>query len=257
MICFSGYPKTVLMGNTDSIPVFSQTKSLVQVVSGDTDGAKETQKTFFETCIIASQVTSLVQCLNGDNEAARKTQIKFLKSVEIFVDSVPVVGHIKGGIHYAIGQKEKGHSAMKSSSGTVVSIAAGVGGTMVAGPIGGASSAVAASKCFDATVTLIDTAANGYRNDGRPRFYGSLNAADKICRSKSSSGEVFDFVLEIGLNAFGGAYSTKVDTGLKGFAKSVGNEIKDSIPKFKMQKKFARPTICYQKDTRHNLPTDE
>lgn len=128
------------MGNTDSLPVFSQTKSLVQAVSGDIDGAKETQKTFLETCIIASQLTSLVQCLNGDNEAARNTQIKFLKSVELFVDSVPMAGHIKGGIHYAIGQKEKGHSAMKSARGTVVSITAGVWG---------ASSAVAASKLYD------------------------------------------------------------------------------------------------------------
>lgn len=198
-----------------------------------------------------------MQCLNGDNEAARNTQIKFLKSVELFVDSVPVAGHIKGGIHYAIGQKEKGHSAMKSASGTVVSITAGVGGTMVAGPIGGASSAVAASKLYDGLVTSLDTAVNGHREDGRPRLYGSLIAADKIYRSKSSSGEVFDFLLDIGLNAVGGAYSTKVDTGLKGFAKSVGTEIKDSIPKFKIQKKFARPTICYQRDNRHHLPTDE
>ena len=48
------------MGNTDSIPVISQVKSLVQVASGDELGAKTTQQNFLRTGPIASQVYSAV-----------------------------------------------------------------------------------------------------------------------------------------------------------------------------------------------------
>ena len=44
------------MGNTDSIPVVSQVKSLVQVIAGDEDGARKTQENFIRTGIVASQV---------------------------------------------------------------------------------------------------------------------------------------------------------------------------------------------------------
>ena len=48
------------MGNTDSVPVVSQFKSLVQVASGDEEGARRTQENFIRTGIVASQINSLV-----------------------------------------------------------------------------------------------------------------------------------------------------------------------------------------------------
>ncbi len=33
-------------------------------------------------------------------------------------DGVPVVGHVKGVIHYAVGDTEGGHQAMRSSTRT-------------------------------------------------------------------------------------------------------------------------------------------
>ena len=44
------------MGNTDSIPVVSQTKSIVQAISGDTEGAARTQENFLKRCPVVSQV---------------------------------------------------------------------------------------------------------------------------------------------------------------------------------------------------------
>jgi len=44
------------MGNINSIPVVSQIKSLVQVISGDEAGAKKTQEEFARKGIIVSQV---------------------------------------------------------------------------------------------------------------------------------------------------------------------------------------------------------
>ena len=48
------------MGNTDSIPVVSQVKSLVQVIGGDENGALKTQENFIRTAPIAAQINSLV-----------------------------------------------------------------------------------------------------------------------------------------------------------------------------------------------------
>lgn len=231
------------MGNTDSLPVVSQTKSLVQAVTGDTEGARKTQQNFLETGIIFSQITSLVQSLNGDNEAARNTQIKFCENLEGVCDSLPVVGHIKGGIHYILGQNERGHLAMKSASGSVVLIIAATGGTIAGGPAGGAAASLAASKGYEVMITAIDTTLNGRREDGRFRYYGSLNAVDNILRFESSSGEVFDLIVETAYTTVSGASVGKVGKGFRNFAKSVGSE----IIKLNPGKKVVKPIISYKK----------
>jgi hypothetical protein len=45
------------MGQINSIPVVSQIKSLVQVISGDEVGARKTQEEFARKGIIVSQVS--------------------------------------------------------------------------------------------------------------------------------------------------------------------------------------------------------
>jgi len=124
------------MGNTDSIPVISQAKSAVQAIAGDTDGAWKTQENFLRGCPIVSQGTSLVQAMSGDEQGAINTQMYFVNNVSNVADTVPVVGHIKGGIHYACGDKEGGDNAMKSASRTVGVVAGGIGGGILLGPSG-------------------------------------------------------------------------------------------------------------------------
>ena len=105
------------MGNTvDSLPVISQTKSLVQVISGDADGARHTQENFSRQCPVVSQARSLVEVSMGDEEAALKTQEQFGKGMSDLADAVPGVGHIKGGIHYACGDREGGDKAMMQAT---------------------------------------------------------------------------------------------------------------------------------------------
>jgi hypothetical protein len=68
------------MGNIDSVPIVSQTKSLVQVVGGDTKRARETQYNFIRGCPLVSQLVSAGQfVVLRDREAAELTQIYFLK----------------------------------------------------------------------------------------------------------------------------------------------------------------------------------
>ena len=66
------------MGNVDGVPVVSQTKSLVQTIAGDTDGARQTQENFSRQCPVVSQARSLVEVSMGDPKAALETQKQFL-----------------------------------------------------------------------------------------------------------------------------------------------------------------------------------
>ena len=110
------------MGNADSIPVVSQAKSLVQVIGGDADGALRTQENFSRQCPVVSQTRSLVEVSAGDPEAARKTQEEFGRGMSDFADRIPVVGHVKGGIHYACGDRDGGDKAMmRATRGLVFS----------------------------------------------------------------------------------------------------------------------------------------
>lgn len=217
------------MGNTDSIPVLSQIKSIVQVISGDAKAAKKTQENFRDTAPVVSQITSVVHAANGDHEAARNVQEKFAKGVESFVDGAPVIGHIKGGVHYALGDKDRGDEIMKGASRSFLTIPAGVGGFVAGGPAGGAAAAIAAGQAYDGIVTGVDTAVNGKVN-GSPRYYGSWATYDRIGKGKASTGEVFDTVAGIGFDGLGGATIAKIGGGFKGFVKAVGKELGDEIP---------------------------
>ena len=99
----------------DAFPIVSQTMSLVQWISGDSEGAKRTQEIFSRQCPIISQARSAVEAISGDPDAALATQMECLNFASNFVDAVPVVGHIKGGCHYAWGDTEGGDNAMKVS----------------------------------------------------------------------------------------------------------------------------------------------
>lgn len=108
------------MGNVDSVPVVSQTKSLAQAISCDADGARRTQENFSRQCLVVSQTRSLVEVSMGDTDAAAKTQKQFVQGASDFADKLPVVGHIKGGIHYACGDREGGDKAMMHATRSLV-----------------------------------------------------------------------------------------------------------------------------------------
>ena len=63
------------MGNVDSIPVVSQAKSLVQVIQGDTEGARATQENFLETGVLVSQAYSAGLAIGGQTNEAMRVQV--------------------------------------------------------------------------------------------------------------------------------------------------------------------------------------
>jgi len=49
----------------------------------------------------------MAHAIMGNEDEARKIQHEFVGDMEVFADNVPVVGHIKSGVHMALGDEEK------------------------------------------------------------------------------------------------------------------------------------------------------
>ncbi|CAH0391955.1 unnamed protein product [Bemisia tabaci] len=185
-----GGPADISAGFWDSVPVISQIKSGVQVVSGDLEGAEKTQENFLNQAPVVSQIKSAVQFASGDKEGAIKTQEQFLHEfIEPVADNTPIVGHIKGGIHIAAGDKERGEHILKGAS---TSTAAVIGG-ILGGPVG----AIAAGAATDGLITGIDSAVK--------KEYSPFGIVDYVSNiDKHSPGEHFDSILGIGAEFVGG-----------------------------------------------------
>ena len=83
-------------------------------------------------------------------------------------DAVPVVGHVKGVIHYAVGDHEGGHQAMKASSRTVGVLGGGAAGFLVGGPVGAVAGGVVGGATMDGVTTAIDSNVHGqFRPSGQ------------------------------------------------------------------------------------------
>ena len=142
----------------DALPIFSQTKSLVQLVCGQKDEARKTQENFSRQCPVISQCRSFGEWIKGDNAAAKETQKECGRFLISLTDGLPIIGHIKGGIHYGLGDKLAGENALKAASHTSAVMAGGVAGFVVGGPVGACAVAAASGAAYDSTVTAVDSA---------------------------------------------------------------------------------------------------
>ena len=210
------------MGNTDSVPGISQLKSFCQVLGGDVEGAKRTQENFSRQCPVVSQCRSTVEA-TYDPDAARITQEEFLnKTVLPTVEATPLVGHITGGIYYALGENEKADACMKAASRTAV---VGVAG-MVAGPAG----AVAAGAGMDVTITAVDSAVHN-----EERLYGSCASINDVVTGKDVIGGAFDVGIGIATDALAGQKAQKTGKNMKKTTHKAFNKVKTAARKKKMQ----------------------
>lgn len=175
----------------DWCPGVSQLKSIVQVISGDTDGALRTQDAFSRTCPGVSQIRSTIEFLAGDAAAAKKTQLDQLRFLNALADSLPVVGHIKGAAHHAYGDHVGGNNALVASTRNLAVTAGGLGGAVL-GPAGIAAGAIGAGVAMDGVCTVAESRASG---SWCPR--GIIQAVEKVSTEKgvAKSGAVFDAVL--------------------------------------------------------------
>jgi len=139
------------MGNTPSTPFASQAMSGIQAITGDIEGARKTQETFLynNTYPVLSQIVSAGHAIAGDLTSAGNLRKKFAEDMQNVVDSIPIAGHVAGGIYYALGDKERGDETMKASTRSSAAILGGVAGFLGAGPVGGALGALSAGSATD------------------------------------------------------------------------------------------------------------
>jgi hypothetical protein len=143
------------MGSMNSIPLVSQAKLVSHIALGDIEGAVETHNDFANrnTFPVISQLQSMSYALNGDLDDAVDLQEKFASDMSDVIDSIPVAGHAKGGLHYALGQNEKGDNAIKASTRSTAVIVGGALGFAAGGPLGAAGGGIAGGLAVDSAIT--------------------------------------------------------------------------------------------------------
>ena len=77
------------------IPGVSQLKSVCQLVTGDVEGARQTQEDFFRECPGISQGVAIGQLITGDIEGAEETVRRGLDTLNNVANGIPLVGHAK------------------------------------------------------------------------------------------------------------------------------------------------------------------
>ncbi|KAJ3113298.1 hypothetical protein HDU96_003567 [Phlyctochytrium bullatum] len=217
----------------DWIPVVSQVKSLIQAIAGDAKGALKTQQTFSQTCPVVSQIRSLVEAtILGDPVAAAETQLKQLALLSSVADSIPVVGHVKGAVHYGLGDHPSGEHALKAASRSAAVVAGGVGGFCAAGPLGAVLGGMAGGLASDGVTTAAHSA---IKQEFVPA--GQVLAVADIVKGVGEGenivGKVFDAAVGVSLDgvagfAAGSAFEVVMAKGA-GAAQCGGGAVKPAI----------------------------
>jgi len=227
----------------DAIPVISQLKSAVQAIFGQLEEAEKTQINFSRQCPVVSQIRSAVEASLGDQEAARETQLECLGFICGVVDALPAVGHIKGGIHYAVGDNESGAIAMKAASRTTTVVTSGIIGFAVGGPVGAVVASTVSAPVYDSTVTIIDTVIHD-------KFcpFGVLIPFGDV----KNAGKWYDMVCLITIDALTGHFIARIGTKIQGVKSGPVIAIEDPLgngakvfmkPSFVLQMKHLKTTM--------------
>ncbi|KAJ5116800.1 hypothetical protein N7456_001148 [Penicillium angulare] len=172
-----------------TFPFISQLKSAFQAVTGDLDGAKKTQESFLEAW--------------RDHP---------LETVGDIADGIPVVGHIKGVVHFAMGDTEAGIRAEEGATRTLAVVAAGAlvaasGGT--AAPI---LAGVVAGLAADGVLTGIESARHGGKFDPQGMISVGSNVVKDIQRGENPSGDIFDGIAIVAGDGLVGSSAVKAPT---------------------------------------------
>jgi len=183
----------------DVIPGTAQLKSIFQLVAGDPSGAKKTQINYLNEGVGPAQFRSAYFVASGDTKKALDIQRKCFSNFEGLIDGLPVVGHVKGGIHLLAGDHDHGWDAIKSATSTTGTIL----GAVVLGPIG----AVGGHLLTDTAITVTDYALN--ENKSHP--YGLIEYFKNI--NNKAAGEHFDALAGLVVDGWTGSkVKTKTDS---------------------------------------------
>jgi len=143
--------KTIVRHTAETVgsaAVFVGTSIAAEVVSVvDPDLAKSLEK-------------EKMLALDNTLKAGAETCIGVGQTVYDVANNVPVVGHVKGAVHYVCGDKEGGDKAMKSASRTTGVVLGGVAG-IAAGPAGMVAGGIAGGAAVDGITTGVESGIKG------------------------------------------------------------------------------------------------
>lgn len=104
----------------DALPGVAQLKSTALENHGEADAAEATRRNFLRRCPVVSQAHSVYEAFVEDRaEDAVETQREFLRFAGATANKAPVIGHLKGWIHHALGEHDKAGQALDSANRSV------------------------------------------------------------------------------------------------------------------------------------------
>lgn len=131
----------------------------------------------------------MVQLIEGDVNGAVKTQKKFANALLKTANGIPIVGHVKGAIHYACGYKEEGKRIMIRATRTTAVMGIGAAGFILGGPVLAVVLGIGGGIIFDLGATIIGDLVSG---EHRPSGYF---AAFENIDENPDPGAIFDSFL--------------------------------------------------------------
>lgn len=166
--------------------------------------------------VMFGQITALndavVHCAKQTARVGMNTGSELVVIGDGLTDSVPIVGHVKGTVFYALGDHKRGARAMKSSTRMKGVIGGGVAGSVagvfVGGPAGIITGGVAGGIAGGAAMDGIITGAE-YGINEKYRPSGFISSATQVVTATT---------FEEGLTGIIGIVSTGVVDGLTGLA---------------------------------------
>ena len=188
----------ILIGIAGAAKVFGDDKAASELAACAGNSWKE----YSETNLLAAPINMIVHDSMGDHKKANEIADSYLNAAGSCVDGLPVVGHAKGVVHYAMGDVDKGNRSMEAATRNVAVLGAGLAtGGLGAGVALGAAAGVGAGVAYDATATAIDGAVNGKDST----LHGSIALArpDKM-KPNEFVGSIIGIVGD-GLTGAGGA----------------------------------------------------
>ncbi|MPC37322.1 hypothetical protein E2C01_030796 [Portunus trituberculatus] len=148
----------ILIGCAGVFKVFGDDKAASEFV----DCAGKSWREYSETSALAAPINAIIHDSKGHHKKAMKIRDSYLNAASSCADGIPVVGHAKGLVHYAMGDVQKGHKSMEASTRNVAVLGAGLAtGGLGAGVAIGAVAGISAGVAYDATATIVDDAVNG------------------------------------------------------------------------------------------------
>ena len=159
-------------------------KTIVRHVGETTASALGTAGVAVASGITFGQVGTLNKTVK---KLAKHTGQSFLDSTKSVGNTLnglatgtPVVGHVKGVVHYAMKDKEKGDIAMKSASRTTSVMIGGIIGSL-GGPVGMVGGGIAGGAVIDSITTGIESA-----KEKRLVPFGQINAWVNVHKARKN-----------------------------------------------------------------------